>query len=120
MTDSKKGAVSATGTGEWEGPDYFIAFGWHSFPSLRGVAKLSACHLADRVQGPLPWSGLCGARMSGRGLRRDDGMLVLDEVRSGERKPCKKCWNIASARTSADTQSTDCPSPKKKDVSDAL
>lgn len=75
---------------------YYTAFGWHRYQSQWGPVKFSAAHLAPPEQGDRPYRAICGAKQPPRGTRWDRGFEVIQEVRAGDRKWCKKCMTKAS------------------------
>ena len=76
-------------------PDGYVAFGWHSYPSLNATARLTVAHLAPAEQGERPWEALCGRRRRGRGTHPDTPQTVARELHDAERTPCRRCWTAA-------------------------
>ncbi len=77
-------------------PEGYVAFGWHTFRSLRGQAQLTVAHLAPAPQGERPWEALCGRRRRGAATRPDAPSVVESEMGRGERSKCARCFAIAA------------------------
>lgn len=82
-------------------PDGFVAFGWHSYASggMTATARVTVAHLAPAEQGGRPWEAACGRARVGRSTVRDTPATVEGELRRGERRPCRRCFELALAQT---------------------